>query len=67
LSGLRCGGLTPCRLCVFDSDFWRLQHPDDAYGHLSNIDIPVVTVVWNFNGLSAPEMANRIVTTASAA
>jgi len=21
-----------------------------------------VTVVWNFNGLSAPEMANRIVT-----
>jgi CzcA family heavy metal efflux pump len=27
-----------------------------------NIDIPVVTVVWNFNGLSAQEMANRIVT-----
>ena len=27
-----------------------------------NIDIPVVTVVWNFTGLSAQEMANRIVT-----
>ncbi|MGA2216524.1 MAG: efflux RND transporter permease subunit, partial [Terracidiphilus sp.] len=26
-----------------------------------NIDIPVVTVVWNFNGLSAQEMSNRIV------
>ncbi len=27
-----------------------------------NIDIPVITVVWNFTGLSAQEMANRIVT-----
>ncbi len=27
-----------------------------------NIDIPVVTVVWNFTGLSAEEIANRIVT-----
>jgi CzcA family heavy metal efflux pump len=27
-----------------------------------NIDIPVVTVVWNFTGLSAQEIANRIVT-----
>jgi multidrug efflux pump subunit AcrB len=27
-----------------------------------NIDIPVVTVVWGFNGLSADQMANRIVT-----
>jgi multidrug efflux pump subunit AcrB len=26
-----------------------------------NIDIPVVTVVWNFNGLSADQMANRII------
>jgi multidrug efflux pump subunit AcrB len=25
-----------------------------------NIDIPVVTVVWNYGGLSAQEMANRI-------
>ena len=27
-----------------------------------NIDIPVVTVVWNFTGLSADQMASRIVT-----
>jgi CzcA family heavy metal efflux pump len=27
-----------------------------------NIDIPVVTVVWFYNGLSAQEMANRITT-----
>jgi multidrug efflux pump subunit AcrB len=27
-----------------------------------NIDIPVVTVVWNFSGLSAQEMSTRIVT-----
>jgi len=26
-----------------------------------NIDIPVVTVVWNYTGLSADQMANRIV------
>jgi CzcA family heavy metal efflux pump len=26
-----------------------------------NIDIPVVTVVWNYGGLSAQEMSNRIV------
>ena len=26
-----------------------------------NIDIPVVTVVWNYNGLSADQMANRII------
>ncbi|MGB8028295.1 MAG: efflux RND transporter permease subunit [Terracidiphilus sp.] len=29
-----------------------------------NIDIPVITVVWNFAGLSADQMANRIVTNA---
>jgi multidrug efflux pump subunit AcrB len=27
-----------------------------------NIDIPIVTVVWNFTGLSAEQMADRIVT-----
>ncbi len=27
-----------------------------------NIDIPVVTVIWSFTGISAPEIANRIVT-----
>src|SRR5215469_4760767 len=26
-----------------------------------NIDIPIVTVVWNFTGLSAEQMSNRIV------
>src|SRR5579864_7580924 len=26
-----------------------------------NIDIPIVTVVWNFEGLSAEQMADRIV------
>lgn len=26
-----------------------------------NIDIPIVTVVWNFTGMSAEQMANRIV------
>jgi multidrug efflux pump subunit AcrB len=29
-----------------------------------NIDIPVVTVVWNYQGLSADQIANRIVTNA---
>jgi len=29
-----------------------------------NIDIPVVTVIWGYNGLSADQMANRIVTNA---
>ncbi len=29
-----------------------------------NIDIPVVTVVWNYDGLSADQIANRIVTNA---
>jgi multidrug efflux pump subunit AcrB len=29
-----------------------------------NIDIPVVTVVWGYNGLSADQMANRIVSNA---
>jgi multidrug efflux pump subunit AcrB len=27
-----------------------------------NINIPVVSTIWNYTGLSAPEMANRIVT-----
>jgi CzcA family heavy metal efflux pump len=36
-----------------------LSMPTDIF---PNIDIPVVTVVWNYGGLSAQEMANRIVT-----
>ena len=39
--------------------FSILTMPTDIF---PNIDIPVVTVVWGYNGLSAQEMANRIVT-----
>jgi multidrug efflux pump subunit AcrB len=35
-----------------------LTMPTDIF---PNIDIPVVTVVWQYSGLSAQEMANRIV------
>jgi len=35
-----------------------LSMPTDIF---PNIDIPVVTVVWGYSGLSAQEMANRIV------
>jgi multidrug efflux pump subunit AcrB len=36
-----------------------LSMPTDIF---PNIDIPVVTVVWQYSGLSADQMANRIVT-----
>jgi len=36
-----------------------LVTPKDIF---PNIDIPVVSVIWNYEGLSAPEIANRIVT-----
>ncbi len=35
-----------------------LSMPTDIF---PNIDIPIVTVVWNYTGLSAEQMANRIV------
>ncbi len=35
-----------------------LTMPTDIF---PNIDVPVVSVVWQFNGLSAEQMANRIV------
>ncbi|MDR3775103.1 MAG: efflux RND transporter permease subunit [Terracidiphilus sp.] len=38
--------------------FSILQMPTDIF---PNIDIPVVTVVWNYSGLSAQEMSTRIV------
>ena len=38
--------------------FSILEMPTDIF---PNIDIPVVTVVWSYNGLSAQEMASRIV------
>jgi multidrug efflux pump subunit AcrB len=39
--------------------FSIVSMPTDIF---PNIDIPVVTVVWGYNGLSAEQMANRIVT-----
>ncbi|MGH9738682.1 MAG: efflux RND transporter permease subunit [Candidatus Acidiferrales bacterium] len=39
--------------------FSIVSMPTDIF---PNIDIPIVTVVWNFNGLSAEQMADRIVT-----
>ncbi|HEY1936851.1 MAG TPA: efflux RND transporter permease subunit [Candidatus Angelobacter sp.] len=36
-----------------------LRTPTDIF---PNIDIPVVSIIWNFNGLAPSEMANRIVT-----
>lgn len=44
-------------LGVFSID----EMPTDIF---PNINIPVVTVVWFFSGLSADQMANRIVTNA---
>ncbi len=38
--------------------FSILSMPTDIF---PNIDIPVVTVVWNFTGLSAEQMADRVV------
>src|ERR1035438_2616176 len=38
--------------------FSILSMPTDIF---PNIDIPVVTVVWNYSGLSAQEMSTRIV------
>jgi CzcA family heavy metal efflux pump len=39
--------------------FSILSMPTDIF---PNIEIPVVTVIWTYTGLSAQEMANRIVT-----
>src|SRR5215469_15530168 len=36
-----------------------LRTPTDIF---PNIDIPVISVVWNYQGLSAQEMADRITT-----
>src|ERR1700682_70147 len=35
-----------------------LRTPTDIF---PNINIPIVSVIWSYSGLSAPEMANRIV------
>jgi multidrug efflux pump subunit AcrB len=46
-------------LILIGGVFSILSMPTDIF---PNIDIPVVTVVWGYSGLSAEEMANRIVT-----
>src|SRR5208283_1153296 len=38
--------------------FSILSMPTDIF---PNIDIPVITVVWGYNGLSAQEMSTRII------
>jgi multidrug efflux pump subunit AcrB len=38
--------------------FSIVSMPTDIF---PNIDIPVVTVVWNYTGLSAQEMSTRII------
>ena len=45
-------------LILFLGVYSILSMPTDIF---PNIDIPVISVVWNFNGLSAQEMATRIV------
>jgi CzcA family heavy metal efflux pump len=35
-----------------------LRTPTDIF---PNIDIPVVSIIWNYQGLNAPDMSNRIV------
>ena len=50
----RAGAAHPRRRAAHDR---RARRPTS----FPNIDIPVVTVVWNYGGLSAEEMANRIV------
>ena len=44
-------------LLLFLGAFSILSMPTDIF---PNIDIPVVSVVWQYSGLSAEEMANRI-------
>src|SRR3974377_1391249 len=45
-------------VCMLAVGAWQ-RMPTDIF---PEIDIPVVSVVWIYNGISAPEMQNRIVT-----
>ena len=45
----------------FGDDFRRAVGHSDAYRHLSNIGIPVISVVWGYTGLSPDDMAGRII------
>ena len=61
-----CAGAAPalylrrCRAASADSGPDR--HLPDAYRIFPNINIPVVSILWNYAGLNAQEMSNRIVT-----
>jgi multidrug efflux pump subunit AcrB len=44
-------------LILLATPFALIRTPVDI---LPNIDIPVVSIIWNYNGLSAQDMANRI-------
>src|SRR5690242_6632690 len=44
-------------LIVLATPFSLMRTPIDV---LPNIDIPVVSIIWNYTGLSAQEIANRI-------
>ena len=48
-------------LIVLATPFALLRTPIDIF---PDIDIPVISIMWSFNGLSAKEMADRIVTPA---
>ena len=43
-------------------DSWAALYPQYPTDIFPNIDIPVVSIVWQYTGLSAVDMANRIVT-----
>ncbi len=48
-------------LILLATPFALLRTPVDIF---PDIDIPVISIMWSFNGLSAKEMADRIVTPA---
>jgi multidrug efflux pump subunit AcrB len=45
-------------VCMLAVGAWQ-RMPTDIF---PEIDIPVVSVVWTYNGMSAPDMQNRVVT-----
>jgi len=66
LSGLRFDALYLRRLCaliVILGVYSILSMPTDIF---PNIDIPVVTLVWSYTGLSAEQMATASFIRASA-
>src|SRR6218665_2968869 len=44
-------------LIVLATPFALLKMPTDIF---PEIDIPVISIIWNYNGLSAEEMGQRI-------